>query len=223
MRQPERATMIASAFPRSLRYSLVLGAASLCGACNSIIPPSLNAQPATVVAAQQAGGTSNTEKVVVLPMSSQDLDCPIVDVEDGGSAYRSGGTDNASVKYQFDIAQTARQCDPQGNKFVLKVGVSGHLAIGPAGSPGAYSAPLRVTVVSQSDKKPAYSKTYKVEANTAGAGEALFNFVSEPIVLPMTRTELNEDYSIVIGFDNGRQAAAAQPHKRHAKQADAVH
>jgi hypothetical protein len=215
--------MIASAFPNSLRYALVLGAASLCGACNSMVPPSLNAQPATVVAAQQAGGASKSEKVVVLPMNSQDLDCPMVEVGDGASAYRSGGADNSSVKYQFAIAQTARQCDPQGNKFVLKVGVSGHLAIGPAGSPGAYSAPLRITVVSEVDKKPAYSKTYKIEANTAGAAEAQFNFVSEPIVLPMARTELNEDYSIVVGFDNARSAETAPPRKRHAKQADAAH
>jgi hypothetical protein len=218
--------MIASAFPKSLRFALALGAASLCSACNSmnnLIPPSLNAQSANVTAAQQAGATSDTGKVVVLPMNSQDLDCPMVDVQDGASFYRIGGSDNASVKYQFAIAQTARQCDPQGDKFVLKVGVSGHLAIGPAGSPGAYSAPLRITVVSETDKKPAYSKTYKVEANTAGAAEAQFNFVSEPIVLPMTRTELNEDYSIEVGFDTGRSAEAAPPHKRHAKQAGVAH
>jgi hypothetical protein len=217
--------MIASAFPKSLRFALALGAASLSGACssmNNVIPQALQAQPATLTAAQHSVGT-DADKVVVLPMNAQDLDCPIVDVQDGASFYRIGGTDNASVKYQFAIAQTARECNPQGDKFVLKVGVSGHLAIGPAGSPGAYSAPLRITVVSETDKKPAYSKTYKIEANTAGAAEAQFNFVSEPIVLPMTRTELNEDYSIVIGFDSGRSTEAAPPRKRHAKAADAAH
>jgi hypothetical protein len=62
-----------------------------------------------------------------------------------------------------------------------------------------------------------------VEADTAGAAQALFQLVSEPIVLPMTRTELAADYSIIIGFDNGPAAKPAPPPKRHPKKANDSH
>lgn len=219
--------MIASAFPKTVRFALVLGGASLCGACSSmdnIMSPSLNAKPAPVAAAADPSHSSESDKLVRLPLGPQDLDCPVVSVEDGAASMRVGGAENASVRYQFDIAQTARECDPQGSdKFSLKVGVSGHLLIGPAGSPGTYSAPLRITVRRESDQKPAYTKTYKIEANAAGRAEAPFQFVSDPIVLPMTRTELNEDYSIDVGFGAERPTEPAHPRKRHpaaAKSAD---
>ncbi len=209
--------MIASAFPKNLRFALALCAAGLCSACSSmenIISPSLTANKPAVSAANKGENVPDSEKVVRLPMSAADLDCPSVEVQDGAASVRVGGPENASVRYQFDIAQTARECAPLGDKFSLKVGVSGHLLIGPAGSPGAYSAQLRITVRSEVDQKPAYSKVYKVEASTAGAAEAPFELVSEPIVLPMTRTELAEDYTVIVGFDNGRAAEASHPRKR---------
>lgn len=217
--------MIASGFPKNLRVLLALSGAGLCGGCSSmdnIIPPMLNARPAAVATAQQ-GGPADSEKIVRLPMGPQDLDCPKVEVQDSGASLRVGGADNASVRYQFDIAQTARECDPQGANFSLKVGVSGHLVIGPAGSPGAYSAPLRITVLSGVAQKPTYSKTFKVEANTADAAQTTFDFVSEPIILPLTRTDLADDYSIVIGFDTGHAQAPAHPRKRHHAHANDAH
>ena len=68
-----------------------------------------------------------------------------------GSAVQT----NDSVRYQFDIANTARQCHVEGAQFGIKVGVAGHLLIGPAGAPGAYSAQLRIVVRRDSDQKPA--------------------------------------------------------------------
>jgi hypothetical protein len=230
MRQPERMTMTASAFPtrlqaRSLRLSLVLAAASLCAACSSmdnIMSPSLNYKPSAVTAAQNsAGGPS--DQLVRLPLASTDLECPLIDVQDGAASLRVGGADNASVRYQFDISDTARECDPApGNQFALKVGVSGHLAIGPAGKPGAYSAPLRITVANAHDEKAVFSKAYKIDANTGTAAETVFRFVSDPIVLPMARTELIQDYTITIGFDNGHKDETPHPRKRHVAKADAA-
>ncbi len=218
--------MIASAFPKNLRFALALCAAGLCGACSSMenmISPSLTAARPAVTAGQNGGNAPDSEKVVRLPLSAEELDCPSVEVQDGAASLRVGGAENASVRYQFDIAQTARECAPQGDQFRLKVGVSGHLLIGPAGSPGAYSAPLRITVRREVDQKPAYSKTYKVEADTAGGAQAPFELVSEPIVLPMTRTELASDYSIIIGFDNGHAGEVAPPRKRRPAQANDAH
>jgi len=215
--------MIASVFAKNLRFALAIGAAGLCAACgmvDTIIPASSTVKKP---APSPGDNVPASDRIVKLPLSAEELDCPTVDVRDGGASLRVGGAENATVRYQFDIVQTARECAPQGDHFSLKVGVSGHLLIGPAGSPGVYSAPLQITVVREVDQKPAYSKTYKVEADTAGGAQAPFQLVSEPIVLPMTRTELDEDYSIVIGFDNTSAAKAAPPRKRRPAPANDAH
>jgi len=209
--------MKASALSASLRLALVLGLAGVCGACGMMDTFSPSAtKPRGTPPLQQSRDTAESEKIVKLPLSAEDLQCPTVDVTDEGSTLRVGGTDNASVRYQFNITQTARECEPEGDKFGLKVGVSGELLVGPAGSPGAFSAPVRLTVVSEVDKKTVYSKIYKVDVDTAGAAQAPFRFVSETIVLPMTRTELDEDYSISVGFDAGKAAPSEPSHKHKA-------
>ena len=87
------------------------------------------------------------EKQVALPVSSADIYCPEIDIAEGGSAYRVGGADNASVRYQFNISDTARECDPAGpGQASIKIGVAGNLVIGPAGQPGTFSVPLRIAV-----------------------------------------------------------------------------
>jgi hypothetical protein len=216
--------MIASVFSRNLRFAPVFCAAALCGACTSLETFGLTSDRApTANAARQAGTAAESDKIVRKPMSAEDLDCPTVSVQDGAASLRVGGAENASVRYQFDIEQTARQCDPQGDQFSLKVGVSGHLKIGPAGSPGAYTAPLQITVRRGTDEKPAYSKTYKVEASTAGGAEGAFDLVSEPILLPLTHTNLADDYAIIVGFDTGHAPEVKRPRKPHHAQATDAH
>ena len=208
------------ALPRALPLALALSAAGLlsaCGALDSIMPAP---HPAPESIPTSDPNTPKSERVVVLPLSAEELQCPPVEIDEGGAAARVGGPENASVRYQFAISQTARECAPlSNNQFSLKVGVSGRLLIGPAGKPGAYSAPLRVTVHDENTKKDAFTKVYKIEASVPDAGDAPFNLVTEPIVLPMTRTELADDYTLTVGFDNGKAAAspAPKPKKPHPK------
>ena len=206
---------------RVLPLALALSSAGLvtgCGALDYFSPHSESA-PAAAAAANPGGDTPQSEKVVRLPLSSEELDCPPVEIDEGGAAARVGGPENSQVRYQFTISQTARQCDPVStNQFTLKVGVSGRLLIGPAGKPGAYSAPLRVTVHDENAKKDVFSKVYKIEASVPDAGDAPFNLVTEPIALPMTGTDLADDYTLTVGFDNGKAAAESpRPKKPHPK------
>ena len=70
------------------------------------------------------------------------------------------------MRYQFNIGDTARQCDPAGpSQAGLKIGVKGEVVIGPAGSAGTFSAPLKITVTRNSDKTDVFSQTYQVEAD----------------------------------------------------------
>jgi len=196
------------------------GLLAACGAIDSIIPSSSRTQAG--VEAHMNAGTS-ADKIVVLPMSAEDLECPVVEVEDGAATARVGGPENSAVRYQFDLVDTARECQPQGQQFSLKVGVSGLLLIGPAGSPGAYSTNVKVLVRREVDQKTIFEKTYRVEADTAGGVQAPFRTVTEPIILPFTRTDLNDDYSIFVGFDNGRNVALERPrHHQKPKQKEAA-
>jgi len=159
-----------------------------------------------------SGPAKESEKIVKLPASAADVDCPEVDVQEGGATDRVGGPASEDVRYQFDINDVARECDPQGAQFALKVGVSGRLLIGPAGTPGDYSTTLHVRVTREADKKALYDKAFRVAANTQGADSAQFRLVTEPILLPLTRARLDVDYSIEVGLGQG--AAVATHHRR---------
>ena len=212
------------ALPRALPLALALSAAGLVSGCGTFdsFMPGAHSEP-QAGAPKASGDTPDSEKVVRLPLTAEELDCPPVEIDEGGASARVGGPDNTSVRYQFAISETARECAPlSDNQFSLKVGVSGRLLIGPAGKPGAYSAPLRVTVHDENAKKDAFTKVYKVEASVPDNGDAPFDLVTEPIVLPMTRTELADDYTLTVGFDNGKAAAPApKPKKPRPKKTDA--
>jgi len=213
--------MHANALGLNLRIGLVAVLTGLLGACatvEAIIPVSHSAQSEAGVQSHMSPGT-NADKIVVLPMSAEDLECPVVELQDGAATVRVGGAENSAVRYQFDLVDTARECQPRGDQFSLKVGVSGRLLIGPAGSPGAYSTNVKVIVRREVDQKTIFEKTYRAEANTAGGAEAPFRVVTEPIMLPFTRTKLNDDYSIFVGFENGRNVEIERPrHHRKPKQ-----
>jgi hypothetical protein len=183
------------------------------------VPWSGGAAPVTNSArdpAQSTRPTKDSEKIVKLPATAAEVDCPEVDISDGGATARVGGPDSQSVRYQFDITDVARECDPQGGQFALKIGVAGRLLIGPAGSPGAYSSTLHVTVKREADGKPVFAKTLNVAVNTEGAAQAPFRIVTEPVLLPLTRAHLDDDYSIEIGLGGGSGGKAAHPRRaRH--------
>lgn len=176
---------------------------SSCSTVETYLPSLPSFATSAPVVAGAPVATPQSEKIVVRPMGAEDIDCPTVEVLDDAADVRVGGQASASVRYQFEITQTARECAPLGDKFSVKVGVSGKLLIGPAGKGGAYSAQLRVVVRSDITQKTVFSKAYRVEANTGPAAQAPFQLVTEPIILPFTRKELAQDYTILAGFDNG--------------------
>ena len=173
----DRATL-----PRIALYCAAIGLLSSCSSVDSFFgsrDPNSNSLNLGANPRPTAGqpATNPSDKPKVLPIASQDINCPEVQVADGGAAPRVGGPDNASVRYQFNIGDTARQCDPAGpQQATLKIGVSGEVVIGPAGSAGTYSAPLKITVTRDSDKSQVFSQTYHVEATTDGVSAAPFDW-----------------------------------------------
>jgi hypothetical protein len=160
--------------------------------------------------------TKDSEKIVKLPARPEDVDCPQVQVADGGASSRNGGESSQDVRYQFNISDVSRECDPQGALFALKVGVAGNLLVGPAGSPGSYSTTLHVEVKRVQDSKSLYSKNFSVAANTEGGFRGSYSLVTEPIMLPLTRARLDDDYEIVVGLGGAAGAVSHPRHKHHA-------
>jgi hypothetical protein len=202
---------------RSARVALVVSLAALSAGCStfeSLIP----SRAPVVSGAPPVTDTNPGDQPIVLPRGALDIDCPVVEVQDGTSAIRVGGESNASVRYQFDITETARECQPQGDQFTIKVGVAGHLLIGPAGSPGPYSASLRVVIRRESDKTAVVSKSYRIESTTGTGSEGSFQLVTEPFPLPFPHRQMDQDYTILVGFDNGHGGIAAKPVARHRRQ-----
>ena len=215
-----------------LRIALLSTALALagCGAVSSVGSsvggffshqnPNVQSLNAGVDPRQMAGKPARSpgEKMKVLPVASQDINCPEVDVADGGAALRVGGPDNPSVRYQFNIGDTARECDPAGpGQAALKIGVAGEVVIGPAGAAGTFSAPLKITVTKQGDPKPVFSQTYRVEATTDGVSAGQFRVVTDPISLPMPTLQLADVYSISVGFEGGTGAPRPAGHRRAKK------
>ena len=175
------------------------------------------------------GATPNSKQVVlqptrpsdqlkVLPVAAQDINCPDVTVADGGAALRVGGPENSSVRYQFNIGDTARQCDPAGpGQAGIKIGVAGEVVMGPAGQPGTFSAPVKVTVTRLTDNASVFSQTYRAEATTDGVKAGQFRIVTDPINLPMTTLQLADVYSISVGFEGGTGSPSPTGHKSRKK------
>jgi hypothetical protein len=211
---------------RRIKFAAILFFGGSCAGCStieSVVPSSstlanlVSFNHSSSESTDQAGSTG--AQTAAVDTGPKEINCPQIEVQDGTSAMRIGGDANSSVRYQFDISETARECKVEGAQFAIKVGVAGRLLIGPAGSGGAYSAPLRVVVRDDNTQKPVISKLYKVEANATAATnlQAPFQFVTEPLMLPYKDRFADQDYTVLVGFDTGH-AAPVEKHvrRRHA-------
>eukprot|EP01037_Dinobryon_pediforme_P009608 gene9608-9685_t len=148
------------------------------------------------------------------------VDCPTIEIQDGTAAarYYAGAATNENVRYQFSLGNIARECTVVDNKILIKVGVSGRAILGPAGTAGTFSAPVRVAIRQESDGKAVVSKLYTATATVtsvdAGSGE--FSLVTEPMAVPMLREQADQDYTVLVGFDMAGKAAAV-PHRKPRK------
>lgn len=193
---------------------VVVLAASLagCGAVDLLLPNQMSPRTQAGVETHQ-GPTTEADKIKVEPITSNDLDCPSIDIAEGGASLRVGGPDNNAVRYQVNIADVSRNCEPRGNEVAIHIGVRGLALVGPAGAAGKFSADLKVLVQSI-DKKTLYQKAYKIDVDTAGGQNGSYALVLDPIVLPLTRTNLDDLYNVTIGLGNSVSTKPVKTAKR---------
>src|SRR5689334_16898962 len=143
-----------------------------------------------------------TEAPAASPSAAVVMDCPRIDIMEGGAAlrtYAGGRTGNPeSLRSQVTIANVARECigQPDGS-IVVKVGVEGRALIGPAGAAVRF-------VVKQGDR--AFANRVRRVAVTIPAGEAQASFVAveEGIVVPPG----TGDFDIEVGLGGAGAAPA---------------
>lgn len=201
-------------FPSRIALAITLAAAT--AGCNMFVsesaPPAPSTQHPAPVGVQDS--LPSAERLKVAPITAEELDCPSVNIAEGGATVRVGGADNKSVRYQFDINDVARRCDPDVTQFSLKIGISGLMLIGPAGKPGANSTDLGIVVVDAATKKPLYKKSYKVAVDSKGQSQGAFQLIADPIVLPLTRTDLDSQFDVTVGFGKTADVPADKPEKQ---------
>jgi hypothetical protein len=144
------------------------------------------------------------------------VDCPIVDVADGGASVRvyAGPPANGNVRYQYSLGDLARECTVENNQIVMKVGVEGKVLLGPKGAPSSFNVPVRVSVRREADEKVLETKVYRASATIpSGSAQATFSIVTDPIAVPFLGQNAYEDYMIFVGFD-GTGARLPPPKRR---------
>lgn len=160
----------------------------------------------------------NTTNAGPVPASAanqeQPLQCPQIEVLDGTASIRSYiGTDqgNGNVRYQYSMGDVARECSRSGDQVLIKVGVEGRVLLGPAGAPGSFTIPVRIAVRRENDQKASAVKLYQVPATVAaGDTQGEFTLVSDPLTVPYIQAHADEDYTILVGFDEHGGAPAGK-------------
>ncbi|MGI8568334.1 MAG: hypothetical protein ACR2KT_04340 [Methylocella sp.] len=133
--------------------------------------------------------------------------CPEVLILEGtaaSQAYAGTPPSSANLRYQYALGDSARECALEGDQLAIKIGVAGRVLLGPAGSPGGFSVPVRMAVLRGRDNQPIVSKLYRPTVTVAaGETQADFTIVSEPLRVPFIQDHAEDDYTIKVGIDEG--------------------
>ncbi|MGH6839561.1 MAG: hypothetical protein ACREDT_12340 [Methylocella sp.] len=133
--------------------------------------------------------------------------CPEVLILEGtaaSQAYAGTPPSSANLRYQSALDDTARECTLEGDQLAIKIGVAGKVLLGPAGGPGSFTVPVRVSVLRERDNQPIVSKLYRATVTVpASETKADFTVVSEPLRVPFIQDHAEDDYTIKVGIDEG--------------------
>jgi len=169
------------------------------------------------------GGPSSTMAQGDSPPGQTDLDCPGVQIRQGASTYAQSAQDNGSaalsLRYQASFVRFARECALHAGNVTMKVGVEGRVILGPAGTPGEVTLPVRLAVVKEGlNPQTIWTKFYMVPVMVQpGQDNVTFTQVEEDMTFPMPPGNQFDQYVIYAGFDP--QSMRPEPKKKPVKPA----
>jgi hypothetical protein len=169
------------------------------------------------------GSSSAPASAVDQTPTSEEFDCPRIDIRAGAStllSYANPEEQTAlNVRYQGSFVRGARECRVMGNQVNIKIGVQGRVIVGPAGTPGTVVLPLRYALVHETvgQSKPVWTKLTRLNVEIPPqTPSVLFTHIEEEMTVPIPPAYELQDYVIYIGFD----PAALEPEpKRPARPA----
>ena len=175
-----------------------------CGGSAGSLDPGAPAQGNRILNVIAFGTPNPPPPPITTDPTALKLICPDIEVLDGTASLRfyAGGQSSGNVRYQYSLGEVARECSVSGSQIALKIGVEGRVLIGPAGSPGTFSVPVRIAVRSEKTQQVVSSKSYKVSATVPSSDtQSVFQVISEPLLVPLLGEDASQDYTIVVGFD----------------------
>lgn len=192
-------------------FVLAAGVSALAGGCmssgssgSSSPAPAASGSDSSFMNIFKYGGLTKPEPMKEL---DEEVECPSVQILYGTAAMRHEGA--GSVRHQFSIAQTARECRVQGNDIVIKIGVEGRVLLGPAGSPGSFTVPVRF-VAKRGDKVIATKLQRQTVSIPSGETGTSFIAIEEGMAVPKDGAELE----LFVGLDGSGGAAATPSRKK---------
>jgi hypothetical protein len=108
-----------------------------------------------------------------------------------------GEEDPSKIVHQASIAETTRQCTLSGGEIVIEVAAAGRLLVGPAGSTGAVTMPIRVVAVRGDEVL--YSELTSYQATLDQTSDQ-FLFTDPNVRIPAAGAE---GVQLFVGFDEG--------------------
>ncbi len=206
-----------SGLPRGVKALLTAVLVMGLAACGSHLgnvdtpqPPESNVPPGAKLLAAALGMKSTaaaSDGAAAIPDKERHVFCPEVVILEGTEASRSyagSPPSSANLRYQYSITDTARECALDAGQLALKIGVAGKVQLGPAGSTGSFSIPVRVAIVRKKDNEPELSKLYHAAVSLGQSEtEADFSIVSESLHVPFIQEHAEQDYTIKVGIDEG--------------------
>jgi hypothetical protein len=196
--------------------SIVLGGMVLagCGGQAGSVAAGDSTPVSTKIGNLLAFNSPNAPPTAASRPSVQAIDCPVVQIEPGASAVRIGGEAASSVRYQISIGDVARECALVGGQLQVRVGVETRTVVGPAGSAGTYTAPLRVMLRKVAGEQTIASKTYRVGGAVGSTGTAINSLIADPLTAPYINERASDDYEVVLALGQGESEPGAARRKR---------
>jgi hypothetical protein len=182
-------------------------------------PPANNTSFTNRVRSWFVGDPTDTMKTAPnLNQASIDFNCPGIDYRQGAATYNitdSKSTENAAlnVKYLASFVKTARECDVHGDNVTIRVGVQGRVVVGPAGSPGTVTIPLRYALVKEGlEPMVVWTKFFSFNVSIPSTNlNVPFTHIEEEMTVPIPKADELTAYVIYIGFDPDSLKPAEKP------------
>jgi hypothetical protein len=182
-------------------------------------PPANNTSFTNRVRGWFVGDPTDTMKTAPnVNQASIDFNCPGIDYRQGAATYNitdSKSTENAAlnVKYLASFVKTARECDVHGDNVTIRVGVQGRVVVGPAGSPGTVTIPLRYALVKEGlEPMVVWTKFFSFNVSIPSTNlNVPFTHIEEEMTVPIPKADELAAYVVYIGFDPDSLKPAEKP------------